>query len=148
MDVATVDSRTGRQQRIAAMLAAACVGAALSLAGCGSISEKFSQLAADAPVIGLLTGTPERPVARAAYPAVHDMPPARPEALSTAEQIKLEDELVAARNRQQTLVGQTPSPAPASYAPAPAPSPIPAPAASKKPPAPSASPSSSSQSIY
>ena len=126
------------------MLAAYAV-LSLSLAGCGSIADKFSQVMADAPGVGLPAGTPERPVTPAAYPAVHDMPQARPAALSGPEQIKMEDELVAARNRQQALVGQAPSPTPPSYAAAPAP------AAAARPPATQAkpaTPSTSSQSIY
>jgi len=49
---------------------------------------------------GLPEGAPQRPATPAAYPAVHDMPPPRTETmLSDAEQKKLEDDLVAARNR-------------------------------------------------
>ena len=145
MGAAAFDARTRRPAVLAAL---AGMLAALSLAGCGSIADKFSQVMADAPGIGLPAGTPERPVTPAAYPAVHDMPPARPAALTGAEQIKMEDELVSARNRQQALVGQPVAAPPASYAPAPAP----AAAATKKlqPAAPAmpATPSSSSQSIY
>ena len=140
MGVATFQSRTRRGA--GALMVLACGLAAASLGGCGSISEKFSQTVADAPMVGLPTGAPQRPVTPAAYPAVHAMPPARPAALTGAEQIRMEDELVAARNRQQTMVGHPASPPPASYAPAPAP------AAKKPQPAATAVPSSSSSSIY
>jgi len=47
-------------------------------------------------------GVPARPVTPYQYPAVHDMPPARPtEPLNDNEQWKLEKELRAARDRQE-----------------------------------------------
>ena len=53
-----------------------------------------------AAVGGLPEGAPERPVTEAAYPAVHNMPPARSTApLNNDQQKQLEDNLVAARNR-------------------------------------------------
>ena len=119
---------------------------ALSLAGCGSISEKFGSTVADSR-LGLPAGAPPRPDTTAAYPAVHDMPPARPAALTSAEQMKLEDELIAARNRQQVLAGQPVSPNPPSYAPTRRPPAVPAPRA-KKPAEPPEAPTSSSRSIY
>jgi hypothetical protein len=46
-------------------------------------------------------GVPERPAVQPAYPAVHDMPPARPTAIMTDEELKrAQAELVAARDRQ------------------------------------------------
>ena len=49
---------------------------------------------------GLPEGTPQRPTKASAYPAVHDMPPARPTTVLTdAEQTKLESDLAAARTR-------------------------------------------------
>jgi hypothetical protein len=49
---------------------------------------------------GLPEGAPQRPAKPGPYPAVHDMPPPRGQAVLTdAEQKKLEDDLVAARNR-------------------------------------------------
>lgn len=146
------------------LLALGCALGGLGLAGCSSISEKVSHAAADAPGIGLPAGVPERPVTRSAYPAVHDVPPARPAVLSSDQQIKMEDDLVAARNQQQTLVGLPASPPPASYAPAATKKPAPAAIAARKksrraakaaaakdqtaPPAAPATPSSSTRSIY
>lgn len=53
-----------------------------------------------AAIGGLPEGAPARPETPPAYPAVHDMPPARDSTmLSGAEQKKLEDELAAARAR-------------------------------------------------
>jgi hypothetical protein len=50
---------------------------------------------------GLPANTPERPSTPPAYPAVHDMPPARPDAVLTdAEQKKAAQDLIAARDRQ------------------------------------------------
>lgn len=49
---------------------------------------------------GLPEGAPARPATQAAYPAVHDMPPARSTAtLNDDQQKQLKDDLVAARNR-------------------------------------------------
>ena len=127
MGIAPIESR----QWVAIALCGALAG--LGLSGCSSISEKFAETIADAPVVGLPAGTPERPKAPAAYPAVHDMPPPRGAVLSGPEQMKMEEELMTARNRQQTLVGQAVTPPPASYAPAAPKKPEPATiAASKK----------------
>jgi hypothetical protein len=50
---------------------------------------------------GLPAGTPERPSAPAAYPAVHDMPPPRNDTVLTdAEQKKIQNDLNAARDQQ------------------------------------------------
>ncbi len=66
------------------------------LAGC---SSTFADLPAQ--LGGLPAGTPERSAAPAAYPAVHDMPPPRPNTVLTAEQQKqAEAELAALRARQ------------------------------------------------
>ena len=67
---------------------------ALALAGC-------SIPIADLPIVGLPANTPARPISTAEYPAVHDIPAARAEAVLTPEQQeKIEKDLVAARNRQ------------------------------------------------
>ena len=86
---------------------------------------------------GEAANTPSAPAAPPAYPAVHDMPPARSVPVLTEEQQRqAEAELVAARDRnrpppkkpaaqpqaqkkQQTAAQQTPAkPAPAEQAPA------------------------------
>jgi len=77
--------------------AALLIGAAVILAGCstGSMGDNMPAAAG-----GLPESTPQRPATPAAYPAVHDMPPPRGTAVLTdEEQKKLEDDLVAARNR-------------------------------------------------
>lgn len=82
--------------------------AAPVLSGCGSISQKFADTASQAPGIGLPSNAPERPSTPVAYPAVHDIPPPRNSiTLTNFEQQKLEDDLVAARDSQQTSVGIT-----------------------------------------
>ena len=49
---------------------------------------------------GLPDNAPPRPTAEMAYPAVHNMPPARATTpLSYDQQKKLEDDLIAARNK-------------------------------------------------
>jgi hypothetical protein len=86
--------------RISAAAAALC---ALFLSNCSThIGDIQSPIA-------LPTGTPDRPVAPYAYPAVHDMPPDRPAPMMTEEQQeKMEADLVAARTRQ----GGPPAPKP------------------------------------
>jgi len=55
---------------------------------------------------GLPAGAPERPAAPAAYPAVHDMPPPRPNTvLSDDERKKTEADLAALRARQEKQAG-------------------------------------------
>jgi hypothetical protein len=59
-----------------------------------------------AAVGGLPEGAPERPAAEQAYPAVHNMPPARATStLNDDQQKQLQDDLVAARNRTGTGTG-------------------------------------------
>jgi hypothetical protein len=51
---------------------------------------------------GLPAGTPQRPTQAAVYPAVHDMPPPRPNAVLTEEERKkAEADLRALRERQE-----------------------------------------------
>jgi hypothetical protein len=59
---------------------------------------------ADLPpeVGGLPAGTPQRPAQPGVYPAVHDMPPPRPNTVLTEEERKkAEAELAALRERQE-----------------------------------------------
>jgi hypothetical protein len=78
--------------------------AAAMLSGCGTISSKFSEVASQAPGIGLPADAPERTAQPAAYPAVHDMPPPRnTETLTTIERADAERELVQARTEQQGI---------------------------------------------
>src|SRR5438067_7988643 len=51
--------------------------AAVGLAGCSSISEKFRDTAAALPGVGLPADAPERTGRPVAFPAVHDVPPPR-----------------------------------------------------------------------
>ncbi len=77
-------------------LAAALIAAGLALTGCGSMIGEHMPTALG----GEPEGAPKRPASTGAYPAVHDMPPPRPTTvLSDADEKKLEDDLVAARNR-------------------------------------------------
>jgi hypothetical protein len=74
------------------------------LSGCGSISHKFSEVASQAPGIGLPADAPERSSEPAAYPAVHDMPPRRnTEMLTDIERADAERGLVQARSEQQGI---------------------------------------------
>jgi len=92
-------SRSRRDRTRRALAAAVLVGAAVILMGC-STSNMGDNMPAAAG--GLPESTPQRPATPAAYPAVHDMPPPRATTVLTdAEQKKLEDDLIAARNRAE-----------------------------------------------
>jgi hypothetical protein len=87
----------------------------VSLAACGSISEKMAEGMSGLPAVGLPQGAPERPATPVAFPAVHDMPPPRAASLlNEVEQQKMEDDLAGARDRQQAAAGNAPPPAPAA----------------------------------
>ena len=78
------------------------------LAGCAGTHMGDQMPAA---VGGLPEGVPQRPETPPAYPAVHDMPPARSSTvLTAAEQKKLEDDLAAARARAATATGSARNP--------------------------------------
>jgi hypothetical protein len=84
----------GPFRRSKVWLVAGAIVATIPLSGC-SVSV------ADLPIVGLPEGTPARPKDPGAFPAVHDMPAPREEsALDPAEQVKIESELAAARDRQ------------------------------------------------
>lgn len=79
---------------------------ATGLSGCADISQKFAVTASQAPYIGMSPDAPARPAVQGAYPAVHDVPADRNNAMLTeVEQQKLESDLAAARDRQQASVG-------------------------------------------
>jgi len=78
-----------RVRVLAALLLAAAT------AGCSSVVDTIPTALG-----GLPEGTPERPAAPPAFPAVHDMPPARGDTpLNEAEKKRLRDELIASRER-------------------------------------------------
>jgi len=78
--------------------AVALFAAAGFLGGCSAGSTVADHL--PTALGGLPEGSPQRPTTSSAYPAVHDLPPARPTTVLTdAEQTKLESDLAAARNR-------------------------------------------------
>jgi len=107
MPMSTTRSQRGLCKRAGA--AALLFAGALILAGCSA-----STIADHMPTAtgGLPEGVPQRPANPAAYPAVHDMPPARDTTvLSDAEQKKLEADLAAARNRLGGQDGSTGKPA-------------------------------------
>jgi hypothetical protein len=89
-------SRRPTRLRVVAAAVVACASALL-LCGCsGSLIADHLPAAAG----GLPEDAPERPAAEGAYPAVHNMPPARAAApLDNDQQKQLADDLVAARNR-------------------------------------------------
>ena len=92
---------TSRRWRLVVLLVAA-----VGLAGCASISEKFRDTAAALPGVGLPADAPERTAQPVAFPAVHDIPPPRNSVtLTNTEQDQMERELVTARDQQQVISG-------------------------------------------
>ncbi len=89
----------------------AVIGAALlsaALAGCGTMGDQLPEA-----VGGLPAGAPSRPAAPYAFPAVHDMPPERASpTLSEEDQVKLEKDLQATRDKT-AREGAQDEPAPA-----------------------------------
>ena len=108
--------KTGRSRRALKLqglrtLALRAVAAALVAAGAAMLAacSAGNTIADHLPnaLGGLPEGTPQRPATPAAYPAVHDVPPPRTDTmLSEEEQKRLEDELVAARNRAEATAGK------------------------------------------
>jgi hypothetical protein len=90
---------------------AVAIAVVTALSGCSSISQKFTESMSQMPAIGLPAGAPERPAEPAGYPAVHDIPPPRNSVtLTSIEQQQMEDDLMAARDRQQASAGLAPQP--------------------------------------
>ncbi len=81
--------------------------AVLSVAASGCTSSTSHTLASMPEAVGgLPKGTPERPDDGKAFPAVHDMPPPRPNSTLTPEQVKsVEAEISFARDRQKKQAG-------------------------------------------
>jgi hypothetical protein len=83
---------------------AALFVSALAVSGC-------STSIADLPGVGLPGDAPARPKEANSYLPVHDIPPARDEAvIKPAEQAKIQSELAAARDRQAAAAA-APNPA-------------------------------------
>jgi hypothetical protein len=77
-----------------------CAGVLILSACLGACSTNIGE-AIPANVGGLPVAAPERPADPPAYPAVHDMPPARPiPMLNDDQQEKLEKDLISAREHQ------------------------------------------------
>ena len=94
----TTDVGTSRQvlvdRKKRALALGALLASALALGGC-------STSIADLPLVGTPANAPERPKEAGAYLPVHDLPPDREEAaMPPAERAKIQDELIAARDRQ------------------------------------------------
>ena len=81
------------------MAVALLLAGGMILAGCSGsiIADHMPSMAG-----GLPEGAPQRPADPPAYPAVHDVPPARENTVLTdEEQKKLEDDLIKSRKRVQ-----------------------------------------------
>jgi hypothetical protein len=86
---------------------AAVLACALGLSACASMSEKMSTSMAENSMIGLPANAPARPEAPPTFPAVHDIPPPRSNAvLTSTEQVKMEEELTAARDQLNGTAAQ------------------------------------------
>ena len=89
------------------LLPMAAVVAAASISACASISQNVAATMSQLPAVGLSENAPARPSDPPPYPAVHDLPPPRAGTVLTAiEQQSLEDDLVAARDRQLAGAGK------------------------------------------
>jgi hypothetical protein len=90
----------------------AALGLATALSGCAAESM-FDRLPPE--LGGMPANAPARPATPYQYPAVHDMPPARPtQPMTEEEQWRLEKELQAARDRQESLAGTAKTATPAT----------------------------------
>jgi hypothetical protein len=93
----------GRSRWFALLIAAALTA---GIAGCSSVSQKFTESMSQLPAVGLPADAPERPNDPLAYPAVHDIPPSRNSVtLTSIEQQQMQDQLLDARDQQQNSVG-------------------------------------------
>jgi hypothetical protein len=89
----------------------------LVLAGCtpGAVIDRVPS-----EVGGLPAGAPARPATAYQYPAVHDMPPPRSATpLSEEDQVRLEKDLAATRERQAREVAEDPDKKPVAPPPPP-----------------------------
>ena len=86
-------------------LVAGAILATIPLSGCSSV-------VADLPLVGLPEGAPKRPANPGAFPAVHDVPAPRADAaLAPDEQVRIESELAAVRDRQAGAAAAASAPA-------------------------------------
>jgi hypothetical protein len=95
-------------------ISALTLALSMGLGGCasGGMLDKLPPALGGEPA-----GLPARPQTDYKFPAVHDMPPARSAApLSDSEQVRLEKELMQARDRQEALAADAPPPATAAPA--------------------------------
>ncbi len=113
MDIVS-ESRTGWGRAREFVAAGAKAGRAalpilLLTLGLGACASSLSSLPTE--LGGMPAGTPQpQQPAPAAYPAVHDMPPPRPDVVLTdAERKKAEAELMALRERQEKEAGTFPN---------------------------------------
>jgi hypothetical protein len=87
-----------------ALAAALVLAAASLLAGCASTVADYTPNMLG----GLPAEAPQRPAKPHVYPAVNDLPPPRPDPmLSAEEQKRLEDDLMAARERNSAAADAT-----------------------------------------
>ena len=92
-------------RNLRAFAAGALLLSALALGGC-------SMSIADLPLVGTPADAPGRPKEAGGYLPVHDLPPDREEAtMAPAEQVKVQNELAAARDRQASAPAQPAAPA-------------------------------------
>jgi hypothetical protein len=81
----------------------------LMLSSCANTTNMGNDLGNELPTAigGLPQGTPERPQAAPAYPAVHDMPPPRNTKVMTEEEKKRAEAELAVMREQQARRAQS-----------------------------------------
>jgi hypothetical protein len=84
------------------LVAAAMLAAMLAGCSAGQLGDTLPN-----SMGGLPQGAPARPKSTATYPAVHDMPaPRETSPMSAEDQVKMEKDLQAARDQQETVAKQ------------------------------------------
>jgi hypothetical protein len=92
-----------RHARTGAILAVAALAAVLGGCSASSIADRLPS------EIGESAAMPARPTTAYQYPAVHDMPPARPDQpLSEEQQVQMEKDLESTRKKQEVQTGTLP----------------------------------------
>ena len=100
-DKSAADGRSRAGTPVAVVLLALALG--LPMGGCASTI-------ADMPMVGMPTGAPARPAQPGEYLPVHDLPTSREgTAMAPADQVKMQAELTAARDRQAVVLPAKPA---------------------------------------
>jgi hypothetical protein len=101
--------RGARQFNLGVAGSVLVLAGALLLSSCANMTDVGNKLGSEMPTMvgGLPQGTPERPQAPPAFPAVHDMPPPRNTKVMTEEEKKRAEAELAGMREQQTRRAQS-----------------------------------------